>query len=56
MFLANENITVVEGALFSVVAMLIVFAVLAILVICVSLMAKIKFKEAKKEEEKKNEN
>ena len=48
--LKNIDITVAEGAIFSVIAMLIVFAVLAILVICISLMAKLKFKEAKKEE------
>ena len=48
--LKNIDITVAESALFSVLAMLIVFAVLIILVISISLMAKIKFKEEKKEE------
>ena len=48
--LKNIDITVGESALFSVIAMLIVFSVLIILIISISLFAKIKFKEAKKEE------
>ncbi len=45
----NIDITVAEGAFFSIVAILMVFTVLALLVVCVSLLSKIKFKEAKKE-------
>lgn len=48
--LKNIDITVGESALFSVIAMLIVFSVLIILIISISLFAKIKFKEEKKEE------
>lgn len=46
--LKNEEISVADGALFSVIAMLIVFAVLAILVICIAILSKIKFKKEDK--------
>ena len=45
MILKNENMTLPEGLLFSLVAIAIVFLVLALLVVIVSLMSKIKFKE-----------
>lgn len=48
--LKNEDISVVDGALFSVIAMLIVFAVLAILVLCIAVLSKIKFKQEDKNE------
>lgn len=47
--LKNIDITALEGALFSLVAVLMVFSILALLVIIISLLSKIKFKEAKKE-------
>ncbi len=48
--LKNIDITVADGAFFSIIAMLIVFAVLTILVICIAILSKFKFKENKKEE------
>ncbi len=48
MFLANENISAIDGTLFSVIAMVIVFLVLAILVICVGILSQLKYNEAKK--------
>ena len=47
--LKNVDITVVEGALFSLIAILMVFLILTLLVLIISLLSKIKFKEAKKE-------
>ena len=47
--LRNIEITLGQSALFSLIAILIVFAVLVILVLSISLFSKIKFKEAKKE-------
>ncbi len=53
MFLVNQehiDISPVDTLLFSLVAICIVFLVLIFLVLCVSLLSKIKFKEKKKEE------
>lgn len=49
MFLAYEDLTVIDGLLFSLVAIVMVFAVLAILVLAVSLMSKINFEKAKEQ-------
>ena len=51
MFLINvehQNISFVEGLLFSLVAILIVFVVLVLIILCVTLLSKIKFKEKEK--------
>lgn len=48
--LRNVDISVIDGVFFSIIAMLIVFAVLTILVLCVAVLSKIKFKKAKPEE------
>lgn len=51
MFLVNvehQNIGLLEGLLFSVVAILIVFVVLVLIILCVNLLSKIKFKEKAK--------
>ncbi len=48
MFLINvehQNISFVDGLLFSLVAILIVFIVLILIILCVTLLSKIKFKE-----------
>lgn len=48
MFLINaehQNIQLGEGALFSIVAILIVFIVLVLIIACVTLLSKVKFKE-----------
>ena len=52
MFLINvehQNISFVEGLLFSLVAILIVFLVLVLIILCVTLLSKFKFKEKVKE-------
>ncbi|MCR5422669.1 MAG: OadG family protein [Bacilli bacterium] len=52
MFLINvehQNISFVEGLLFSLVAILIVFLVLVLIILCVTLLSKFKFKEKTKE-------
>lgn len=48
--LKNIDITLGQSAVFSLIAIAIVFAVLIILIISVSLFSKIKFKKANKEE------
>ena len=51
MFLINvehQDISFVEGLLFSLVAILIVFVVLVLIILCVTLLSKIKFKEQAK--------
>lgn len=48
--LKNIEIGFVDGLLFSLVAILIVFVVLLIIIMCVYLMSKFKFKDKKKQE------
>ena len=54
--LKNIDIKLGEGALFSIVAILIVFIILFIIIISVSLLSRIKFKEKKKAEPVLNTN
>lgn len=48
--LKNINIGIVDALIFSLVAIVIVFAILILIVLAVNLLAKVKFKENKKEE------